>query len=118
MMADKPLLGHGWNASETLYEAFYKPARLDTGAAIQMNDYLMIGSILGLPALAAFVGLIISLTRRAGEQEVTEGAEIFRIALAGAAVVLAIAFWFDGGLFKLSIAAVFWVCLRPCSPRA
>jgi O-antigen ligase len=117
MIADKPLLGHGWGATESRYEAFYKPAKLDTGAAIQMNDYLTLGASLGLLALAAFIGLIIRLVPAGLRPEHGRAAPL-QLAFTGAAIVLAIAFWFDGGLFKLSLAAVFWICFRLCYLRA
>ena len=55
MMADKPWFGFGWNQPERVYDSFYRPARLTEGAAIQMNDYFMLGSTLGVPALLCFL---------------------------------------------------------------
>jgi len=114
MMADKPMLGHGWGRAEAMYDSFYKPAKLDTGAAIQMNDYLILGASLGIPALAAFVLLLLLLiTGTLTEIAASDDSQMLRYTFAAAALALAIAFWFDGGLFKLSTGVVFWILLIP-----
>jgi hypothetical protein len=45
----------------------------------------------------------------------------FRSACHSGALVLLVAFWFDGGLFRLATATVFWLLLEagrsPCRPR-
>ena len=64
MLADKAWFGFGWNEPERVYGALYCPAKVDEGMAIRLNDYLMLGMTLGLPALACFVmyvGLSLSL---------------------------------------------------------
>lgn len=114
MMAERPLFGHGWGRAEAMYDSFYKPAKLDTGAAIQMNDYLILGASLGIPALAAFVLLLLLLiTGTLTEIAASDGSQMLRYTFAAAALALAIAFWFDGGLFKLSTGVVFWILLIP-----
>jgi hypothetical protein len=63
MMAERPSFGFGWNQPERVYSAFYCPAKVDEGMAIQLNDYLMLGMTLGLPALlcfAVYVGISLS----------------------------------------------------------
>ena len=55
MMADKPWLGFGWNQPERVYDSLYRPARLTEGGAMQMNDCLMLGTTLGVPALLCFL---------------------------------------------------------------
>jgi hypothetical protein len=163
MMLDQPLLGFGWGTAEEIYSKEYRPARLEESAAIQMNDYLMLGISAGPPALLCllvYVGLVLrpcrvgrgsplpavggasvlasqlggSLTRlkQAGAHGVTcptsdlqpattavsvglhtsdFGLQTFAVAAAGALVLL-IGFWFDGGLFKLPTAVVFWTLLE------
>ena len=54
MMADKPWFGFGWNQPERVYDPFYRPAKVDEGMAIQLNDYFILGTTLGLPALLCF----------------------------------------------------------------
>jgi hypothetical protein len=51
---EHPWLGAGWNQPERLYQHYYLPPGLDDGAAIEMNDYLMLSATLGAPALGCF----------------------------------------------------------------
>src|ERR1700722_6066049 len=84
--------------------------------AIEMNDYLMLGSMLGIPALFCF-GMYVWLclakkcTRARAEDN---GAELDWLPLTckAGAIVLLVGFWFDGGLFKLATATVFWPLLE------
>ena len=64
MLADKPWFGFGWNEPERVYGALYCPAKVDEGMAIRLNDYLMLGMTLGLPALLCFV-MYVGLSLRA-----------------------------------------------------
>jgi hypothetical protein len=54
-------LGAGWNQPEPLYDHYFLPAKLTESAAIQMNDYLMLGATLGVPAFFCF-GMYLWLT--------------------------------------------------------
>ena len=54
IMAERLWFGAGWNRPERLYEQYYLSPRLSESAAIQMNDYLMLGATLGIPALFCF----------------------------------------------------------------
>jgi len=68
MMAERPWIGFGWNQPERVYDQYYRATKLDEGMAIQLNDYFILGTTLGLPALlcfAAYIGL--ALTGKAGE---------------------------------------------------
>lgn len=123
--ANHPWLGTGWNQPEKSYESYYLPPKLSESAAIQTNDYLMLGAMLGVPALFCF-GIYIwrSLAQRAecaaqneygqngnGRLEVG-GLGWLKLACHAGAIVLLIGFWFDGGLFKLPTASVFWILLE------
>jgi O-antigen ligase len=168
--AEHPLFGAGWNQPAPLYEQYYLPAKLSEGAAIEMNDYLMLGATLGVPALFCFGMYVwLSLTEgvqnpkfkvqthsnaecgvrsaeledkfkvqglkfKVGDQGNTEGKEdcggspqsTDEVACAtrepnadwpkavcrAGAIVLLIGFWFDGGVFKLATASVFWILLE------
>jgi O-antigen ligase len=120
MMAEKPWFGLGWNQPERVYDRYYRAAKVDEGMAIQLNDYLMLGMTLGVPALLCFVmyvGLALVGPRRTSNIE--RGASDFGLWALGlaavcraGAVVLAVGFWFDGGLFKLATGATFWVLLE------
>jgi len=131
MLADKPWFGFGWNQPERVYDALYRPAKVDEGMAIQLNDYLTLGMTLGVPALVCFcmyAGLSLrgrqkakgqmpknrapaSDTRRETPDLRRETLPYPAVCRAGA-VVLLVGFWFDGGLFKLATGATFWILLE------
>ena len=121
MMADKPWLGFGWNQPERAYEQFYRKPQVAEGAAIQLNDYFTLGTALGAPALLCFVvyvglALIRPLTTDYGPRTTDYGLRTtdsyLKAICRAAAVVLVVAFWFDGGLFKLATAGPFWILLE------
>ena len=103
MMRDSPLTGFGWQQAEVTYVKEYCPTRVTESAAIQMNDYLMVGICGGVPALVCFLLYVVSVFRTPRSAP--------SMSLAGA-VVLLVGFWFDGGLFKLPVAVVFWTLLE------
>ena len=136
IMRDHPF-GVGWGNAVKIYQDQYSPPA-DGAAAITTNDYLMIGAELGIPALLCFV-VYLALGYRhgpcprrwtsAGEDrkagKMPEGfesngqncllgqqQEFLRAACLASALVFIVVFWFDGGLFKLPTAAVFWVLLE------
>jgi O-antigen ligase len=123
MMAEKPWFGFGWNQPEPLYEHYYLPPKLTESAAIQMNDYLLLGTTLGIPALFCF-GMYIwrSLMRSAecgvrnsgngDRQDACPTLDLLPATCRAGAIVLLVGFWFDGGLFKLPTAATFWILLE------
>jgi hypothetical protein len=103
MMRDHPL-GVGWNKAIGVYEKNYLPQE-GGAAAITMNSYLMLGTELGLPGLLCFAGVIWSgFTKRADNG--------IQMACRAGALALLVAFWFDGGLFELATASVFWILLE------
>ena len=54
MMAEKPWFGFGWNQPQPLYDHYYHAPKLNEYGAIGMNDYLTLGTTLGVPALICF----------------------------------------------------------------
>jgi len=42
--AEHPLLGTGWGKPEPLFGHYYMPPKLNESAAIEMNDYFMLGA--------------------------------------------------------------------------
>jgi O-antigen ligase len=124
MLADKPWFGFGWNQPDRVYDRYYRAAKVDEGMAIQLNDYLTLGTTLGMPALLCFtmyVGLALrgksrepwrtlNLEPRTSnlEHRTLDSATVCR----AGAVVLLVGFWFDGGLFKLATGATFWILLE------
>lgn len=119
MMWDKPLVGFGWSKAEKIYGNEYRAARLEESAAIQMNDYLMIGISAGVPALICLLIYILPTLCRvahAANRSPFNQLSIFdqqhSITVGSGAVVLLVGFWFDGGLFKLATGVGFWVLLE------
>jgi prepilin-type N-terminal cleavage/methylation domain-containing protein/prepilin-type processing-associated H-X9-DG protein len=104
----------GWNQAVAIYDKNYSPP--EGGAvAIITNDYLMLGTELGLPGLLCFVGYVGLCFRnrphltQIGNRKSEIGNQM---ACRAGAVTLLVAFWFDGGLFTLATAAVFWILLE------
>jgi O-antigen ligase/polysaccharide polymerase Wzy-like membrane protein/transglutaminase superfamily protein len=128
MMADRSWFGFGWGQAEETYGKQYLPPQLESGAAIQMNDYFMLGISTGVPALICFlmyVGLSLrspkstvhspQLTRGpdsgSGANDLKDLDSLQATCRAGA-IVLLVGFFFDGGLFKLATGSVFWILLE------
>lgn len=126
MVAQRPWFGFGWGEAESVYEEKYRPPQLDNGAAIQMNDYFMLGISAGVPALVCFliyVGLSLrspqfrfQSPRSAGTGTTLDfglwTADRAQAACRAGAIVLLVGFWFDGGLFKVATGSVFWILLE------
>jgi len=119
IMAEHAWLGAGWNEPVRLYNSYYLPPKLTEGEAMEMNDLLILGASLGLPALFGFALCVWSTLNR--QQTIgTLGNQETRIPISdwlpttchAAAIVLLVGFWFDGGLFKLPAAATFWILLE------
>ena len=119
MMADRPLFGFGWDRPVPVYNQYYRATRLTEAQAIEVNDYLSIGTILGLPALACFAaGVGLHLRRRSAYSVPVAGENgLLRAACRAGVVALLIGFWFDGGLFKPATGLTFWVLLELGSSR-
>jgi len=123
MIRDHPF-GVGWNKTVQTYINDYSPPENGV-SAITTNDYLMLGTQLGFPALLCFVAYIALCLRRQKsdvqnpklEDRAVPGIECraLETSLASCragALVLAVSFWFDSGLFTLATASVFWVLLE------
>jgi hypothetical protein len=103
IMRDHPL-GVGWHNTISVYQKNYSPPENGV-AAITTNDFLMIGTQLGIPALLCFVGYIYQIFK-------IRPLNSARIACRAGALAMLVAFWFDGGVFKLATASVFWILLE------
>lgn len=78
-----------------------------------MNDYFMLGSTLGIPGLYAFgIYIWVLLSKASGPSRLN----ILLAAYRSAVIVLLVGFWFDGGLFKLATASLFWTLLEAGNP--
>ncbi len=118
MMWDKPLAGFGWGRAEDAYHRDYHAARLEETAAIQLNDYLMLGISVGAPALLClltYISLVGYQTLRRPFGDSQEPSTFYQqpaITAAVGVMVFLVGFWFEGGLFKLPTTVVFWVLLE------
>jgi hypothetical protein len=114
--AEHSWFGTGWSQPEPLYEYYYLPPKLTESAAIEMNDYLMLGATLGIPALFCFgMYLWLSLTQKSGvgiNSLELRTLDCSKIVCHAGVIALLVGFWFDGGLFKLPTAATFWILLE------
>jgi hypothetical protein len=121
MMRDHPL-GVGWNKAVETYDSDYSPPK-GGAAALTMNSYLMLGTELGLPGLLCFVAYVGLALKQKSEVRSHESESLQQIgnrkseignrtACRAGAIVLLVAFWFDGGLFDLPTASVFWILLE------
>jgi O-antigen ligase len=118
IMCDHPF-GVGWNKTVETYETNYSPP--EGGAeAITTNDYLMLGTQLGIPGLVCFLAYVALCFRSPKSKQFGIRNSEFGIKAACRAAVLAmlVGFWFDGGLFKLATASVFWILLELGSSKA
>ena len=121
MMSDRPFLGFGWAKAEAAYNEKYRPPQIENGAAIQMNDYFMLGISAGVPALVCFLvyaGLSLRGESRIQKVEIGDRRDAcptfdwLQAACRAGAIVLLVGFFFDGGLFKLATGSVFWILLE------
>ena len=137
MMRDHPL-GVGWNNAVGVYEKNYSPPE-GGAAALTMNSYLMLGTELGLPGLLCFVAYVVLCFKNRPHltlphpqplsNPIREGSGLppagsgegmslatrhlsLQAACRAGALTLLVAFWFDGGLFTLATASVFWILLE------
>jgi len=124
MMRDHPL-GVGWNQAVSTYEKNYSPPA-GGATALTTNSYLMLGTELGWPGLLCFaayvwLGFKNTLIPISAPDAVHAGLKItppiqphssLQVACRSGALVLLVAFWFDGGLFDLPTAVVFWILLE------
>jgi hypothetical protein len=138
IMRDHPL-GVGWNKAAETYAKGYSPPE-GGAAAITTNDYVMLGTQLGIPGLVCFVAyvglcftnrqlritksppyLTLALSPPNGSGEGIAPSPVtchlspeasLRVACRAGALAMLVTFWFDGGLFKLATASVFWILLE------
>ena len=119
MIHDHPL-GLGWRNAMDSYEKHYAPPKGGPGAIVT-NDYLMMGTELGLPVLACFVGYVGLCLGGKKWQLVDDQHQTISLektnACRAAVVAFLVGFWLDGGLFHLPTAVVFWVLLELGSSR-
>jgi O-antigen ligase len=126
--AEHPFLGAGWNQPERFWEQYYFPTGIPVGAVIGLNDYLLLGATLGIPALLCFAMYIWLCLRNAPQElqvanclpdpplpiltSTVPTLEVLQAICRAGAIVLLVGFWFNGGLFRLPTAATFWILIE------
>ncbi|MGH7978289.1 MAG: O-antigen ligase family protein, partial [Limisphaerales bacterium] len=110
IMRDHPF-GVGWGKTEQIYRNRYSPPA-GGAPAIETNDYIMLGTQLGWPALICFIAYVTLRLRGARAEKADPFAFGIKAACRAAALAMLVTFWFDGGLFKLATASVFWIMLE------
>lgn len=103
IMRDHPL-GVGWGMASRVYEDSYS-APEGGAAALMTNDYLLLGTQLGVTALFCFILYIVLAFK-------SKGPGPFQITCRAGAGAMLVTFWFDGGLFELPSAVLFWMLLE------
>lgn len=104
LFIDHPGLGVGWNNVET--EPIWNTGP-DGALAAQLNDYLTLAVSMGLFGFLSFLAYVCFSLRSVKPKSTSTRAVIAQ----AASVVLMVAFWFDGGLFKLAISGLYWVLM-------
>jgi hypothetical protein len=118
IMAEHPWFGTDWNRPERLYDQYYLSPKLTEWAAIQMNDYLFLGAVVGVPALLCLAGYFWLSLSGWRQFHFTDAPlqdcqlDWLKTTCRAGAIVLLIGFWFDGGLFRFSTGATFWILLE------
>jgi len=110
MMVDRPLVGVGWTSATSLYQNHYLAPQFNDPGAIQTNDFFMLGISAGIPVLFCLAAYL-ALSFRRRPAGLSPPFSIFTVCRSGS-IVLLVGFWFDGGLFKLPVATVFWMLME------
>jgi O-antigen ligase len=100
-------LGVGWGNGIAIYKEQYAPP--DGARALNTNDYFLLGTQLGLPGLLCFMAYVALCFRKLGNRKSEIGNEM---ACRAGALAMLVALWFDGALFDLPTASVFWILLE------
>ncbi len=108
-MFGHPWAGLGWRVPATI-QPYNSPQQLNPAQAVVTNDFLVLGTSAGVPALLCFVAYL-ALSFRAKFTAPGAPLSVFTICR-GSAVVFLVGFWLDGGLFFLAVTLVFWMLME------
>ena len=109
-MLGRPLTGVGWQLFTVANQQTNSPQQLNNAQAISTNDFLVLGTSAGVPALLCF-GAYLALAFRARSAVPGALLSVFTTCRGGSIVFL-VGFWLDGGLFILALALVFWMLME------
>lgn len=120
MISDKPLIGWGSADLQTVYWNYYKPKRIVEPEALKTNDFFRIGPSFGFPFLCLFAGGLFfrvfphcnsPRSTQNSAQEASYFFHRFQTISRSALIVLIFGFWFNGGLFEIPLASLFWLLM-------
>jgi hypothetical protein len=109
-------VGVGWSRFDVMYDAYYKAEEIDDSSAIRLNDYLRLAGTIGVPSAILFVSSIVVGMRKSNDDNVSETEGFSRSGCVASCIVFLITFAINGGLFKLEVAAPFWVLWQISRP--
>jgi hypothetical protein len=109
-MLGHPLAGVGWQSLMIANRQNTAPQQQNNAQAITTNDYLVLGTSAGVPALLCFAAYL-ALSFRTKLAAPGAPLSVFTICR-GSAVVFLVGFWLDGGLFILALGLVFWMLME------
>lgn len=116
VMARKPLIGWGWGRPANVFEHGHKPPTLSESGALTLNNYLMVGMMLGVPAIIALVSWLWLGWHAGGLKKPSAGVppEIEPVLwLCQAALIpCVIGMALDGVLFKAAVAVPMLILLE------
>jgi hypothetical protein len=112
----KPLVGWGWGRPANVFEHGHKPVALSEGGAVTLNNYLMVGMMLGAPALIALVSWLWLGWRTEDVERPTAGPPIemepVRRICQAALIPCAVGMGLDGVLFKAAVAVPMFILIE------
>lgn len=112
----KPLVGWGWGRPANVFEHGHKPVALSEGGAVTLNNYLMVGMMLGAPALIALVSWLWLGWRTEDVGRPTAGPPIemepVRRICQAALIPCAVGMGLDGVLFKAAVAVPMFILIE------
>lgn len=116
VIAENCWFGTSWSHADLICEDYYTPSKLNESINFQINDYFVLGTTLGVPALFCF-GMYLWLSLKENSHSGISNPEQRKVnwlqaTCRAGAIVLLVDFWFDGGLFKLAMASTFWALLE------
>jgi O-antigen ligase len=121
IMADRPLLGLGWDTPKIVYDNLYQPAKLAEGKALELNDYFTLGMSLGVPALVCFAAYLwLSLTDipsyKIKQGDVANSPLLtsswLRATCRAGVTVMLVGLWFERALCFMGTGVLFWTLLE------
>lgn len=113
MIQEQLLEGYSLAQWEQIHTSYYQPAWQEDGSAIKLNDYFVKSIVNGIPDILFFwIYLALFFIPHQSNQAFSSNhGYTTRQITAAVTITLLVGFWFDGGIFKMSIGVIFWIYL-------